>query len=314
MFLINPYACGVCRKSFSSAKILLGHVKFHLPANPSPESKCKDEKLEDENSSRDLQKKYKCQFCNLSFPTLPQLKVHISLIHTDKNLSAAKFSEIRFDEKENTVGRKISDKKSEEKSKKKPKKISKRIPKMISNDSDFSGIDSEDDLEPPKVNEKSQNTVLKKFLANKSLTCKYCNKSLSTPDVLKDHERTHTGEKPYTCKICNKAFFSMASLKGHRKVHDKQSSFSCKYCTKIFSYKHHLVIHERVHTGEKPFACSYCNKTFSQSQSVKTHERIHTGEHPFLCRNCEKTFKQLPLLKAHEKRKKPCKRIVRKTF
>ena len=101
MFLINPYAFGVCRKYFTSAKLLLGHVKFHLPANPSPESKFKDEKHEVEKSSLDLQKRYKCQFCNLSFPTLPQLKVHISIVHTDK-IFESKFSEIRFEENQNT--------------------------------------------------------------------------------------------------------------------------------------------------------------------------------------------------------------------
>ena len=103
MFLINPYAFGVCRKYFTSAKLLLGHVKFHLPANPSPESKFKDEKHEVEKSSLDLQKRYKCQFCNLSFPTLPQLKVHISIVHTDQI-----FSEIRFEEKQNTEEKKDS--------------------------------------------------------------------------------------------------------------------------------------------------------------------------------------------------------------
>ena len=103
MLLINPYACGVCRKSFTSAKSLLGHVKIHLPANPSPESKFKDEKHEVEKSSLDLQKRYKCQFCNLSFPTLPQLKVHISIVHTDQI-----FSEIRFEEKQNTEEKKDS--------------------------------------------------------------------------------------------------------------------------------------------------------------------------------------------------------------
>ena len=107
MLLINPYACGVCRKSFISAKLLLGH-KFHLPANPSPESKFKDEKHEVEKSSLDLQKRYKCQFCNLSFPTLPQLKVHISIVHTDK-IFESKFSEIRFEENQNTEEKDISE-------------------------------------------------------------------------------------------------------------------------------------------------------------------------------------------------------------
>jgi len=63
----------------------------------------------------------------------------------------------------------------------------------------------------------------------------------------KQHERTHTGEKPYTCK------------------HSKKG----------FGVSSHCKRHERMHTGEKPYTRKYCKKGFSRSSACKQHERKH---------------------------------------
>eukprot|EP01083_Nonionella_stella_P009437 27197_1 len=49
--------------------------------------------------------------------------------------------------------------------------------------------------------------------------CPFCGKKFSRPVYLKDHIRSHTGEKPYECVLCSKKFSAKRNLTQHLKVH-----------------------------------------------------------------------------------------------
>eukprot|EP00124_Ichthyophonus_hoferi_P003103 Ihof_evm7s249 gene=Ihof_evmTU7s249 len=146
----------------------------------------------------------------------------------------------------------------------------------------------------------------------KPFMCPYqdCTASFSYAKGLRIHKLSHTGEKPYKCQAegCKSAYAQYGSLQYHMYEHTGEKPLSCPFegCGKTFVKAGHLRYHLNKHTGNKPYKCTRpdCNQSFITMQSLKIHEWTHTGNMPFRCsyEGCELGFRTAAVLKVHTRK------------
>nr|XP_054919852.1 zinc finger protein 239-like [Dermacentor andersoni] len=129
--------------------------------------------------------------------------------------------------------------------------------------------------------------------------CETCSKEFHRADLLTQHYRTHTNERPHKCQMCNKSFRRSSHLDEHKRTHTDERPYNCQLCNKSFRRSNHLDNHKRKHTGEKPYICKTCGKSFAQSATLRTHENTHAKDKRHVCQNCAKSFKNNSALKRH---------------
>lgn len=126
--------------------------------------------------------------------------------------------------------------------------------------------DNEDDDDVSEVTSPSNST-------KKEQICQYCEKSFPTRTLLKEHKKTHVGEKPLSCNICQKGFKQRVSLDSHIQKHKDDDSRTCKPCDKQFASRMELRKHQQtVHEDEYTFECEKCKRSFTTKTRLEKHK------------------------------------------
>lgn len=253
------HRCRYCGKIFGSDSALQIHLRSHTGERP-----------------------FECRVCGSRFTTKGNLKVHYqrhaetmefadelkkdtrptaydfrtqSKPAKSKSLSE-QFTDETFDlsqkkeEKEDyddTKGSQVSDS---------PKRFEDDTPRhFLSFDQEYSSTKKKawekymEIVDTPKAYELQQDEAYR-VDPNK---CPICNRLLSCRSALRQHYRTHTGERPFRCRLCARSFTTKGNLKTHIGVHKINPLLnpvhSCTMCSKKYSTAHALQQHINTHTG-----------------------------------------------------------------
>ncbi|XP_072008461.1 zinc finger protein 236 isoform X3 [Engystomops pustulosus] len=128
--------------------------------------------------------------------------------------------------------------------------------------------------------------------SRRAYRCEYCNKGFKKSSHLKQHVRSHTGEKPYKCSICGRGFVSSGVLKSHEKTHTGVKAYSCTICNASFTTNGSLTRHMSTHISMKPYKCPFCDETFRTTVHCKKHMKKHQNIPPDLVSENEGTARE----------------------
>ncbi|XP_055850640.1 gastrula zinc finger protein xFG20-1-like [Episyrphus balteatus] len=134
--------------------------------------------------------------------------------------------------------------------------------------------------------------------------CEECGKKCKTYWALRDHQLTHSTERPLKCTHCDKLFKNKQTLKIHEDIHN-ETNYICVVCGLKLNTRRTLRMHMVVHSDQKQHKCDYCGNEYKRAKALKNHLILHTGLKPYTCDFCDRTFANGSNCRSHKKKSHP---------
>lgn len=134
--------------------------------------------------------------------------------------------------------------------------------------------------------------------------CEECGKKCKTYWALRDHQLTHSTERPLKCSHCDKLFKNKQTLKIHEDIHN-ETNYICVICGLKLNTRRTLRMHMVVHSDQKQHKCDYCGNEYKRAKALKNHLILHTGLKPYSCDFCDRTFANGSNCRSHKKKAHP---------
>ena len=353
----RPYSCELCHASFKNMITLRSHLKRSTPCVQDPLDapeedfkmfpfkmfpiKEKPENLDITDSNPILNAYFQCKLCPKSFSSKQFVKQHLKQVHGEKAFQCdqcdAKFTTngcltrhkmSHTDERpfscdlcHKTFGRQSQLRNHLQRS------TPCNLDPTDNTNEDFEIVMT---AENP---ENSDMTDLKPILIS-SFQCRFCPKSFTSKEFVKQHSKLVHGERSFKCDQCDASFTTKGALVKHNFSHSDERPFTCELCNASFkslaTLNGHLkrstpcvqdpldtpnedfeiiIATENFENNDMPdskpmpsfhFQCKLCPKSFSDKQYVKQHVRNVHGEKTFHCDECDSKFTSNGALSRHK--------------
>lgn len=136
------------------------------------------------------------------------------------------------------------------------------------------------------------------------LKCKQCPAEFNAPSLLSRHMRKFHVKHVFKCRVCDFRCMKEVEMKKHRRVHSDNKSFKCHLCKLEFVYNCQLQQHLATHSDARPHKCELCGATFKMRKTLQVHKKMHEGK-DYECPVCFHEFMSNQLLRRHVEKNHP---------
>jgi len=115
---------------------------------------------------------------------------------------------------------------------------------------------------------------------NEEKVCHTCGETFENNKILMSHQKIHQEKiRKHKCRFCDYDTYAKPQLREHERTHTGEKPEICSYCNQGFTSKKTLKNHIRLHTGEKPYKCKFCDASFVQRTGLNVHIQTHHKEY-----------------------------------